>query len=385
MAIVGLSKPHYAVYNANNGAPTYANGGVLGKATEMNIEIESSEDNNLYADNTVAETDVSFAGGTLTISTDDLSQETSKTILGVKEVALTEIEGVTDEDVKELVFDNTQANPFLGFGAIVKKIVGGVTKWRGIVLAKIQFQVPPDAATTQGESIEWQVPELTAAIMRDDSATQVWKREATFTTEAQALAYIKHCLSITNSAVMEEKHEGYEHQSGREKYPACMSIAATKAISERFGGLDNIGKTEGQTEARMLEDAIFLLHTLMESGAKFVRLTEDRTVQVPTIEDMEDLYGMDDLATIQGVSAAIITEGSKRTVETDEKRRHHGEQALSFSWFVYYAAQIGITAQEYDYFSFGELLDLIAIHRIKREGAKQKVILSADEAIPDIP
>lgn len=205
MAIVGLSKPHYAVYNANNGTPTYANGGVLGKATEMNIEIESSEDNNLYADNTVAETDVSFAGGTLTISTDDLSQETSKTILGVKEVALTEIEGVTDEDVKELVFDNTQANPFLGFGAIVKKIVGGVTKWRGIVLAKIQFQVPPDAATTQGESIEWQVPELTATIMRDDSATQVWKREATFTTEAQALAYIKHCLSITDSAVMEEK------------------------------------------------------------------------------------------------------------------------------------------------------------------------------------
>lgn len=106
---------------------------------------------------------------------------------------------------------------------------------------------------------------------------------------------------------------------GGKKYPACMSIAATKAISERFGGLDNIGKTEGQTEARMLEDAIFLLHTLMESGAKFVRLTEDRTVQVPTIEDMEDLYGVDDLATIQGVSAAIITEGSKRTVETDEK------------------------------------------------------------------
>ena len=106
---------------------------------------------------------------------------------------------------------------------------------------------------------------------------------------------------------------------GGKKYPACMSITATKAISERFGGLDNIGKTEGQTEARMLEDAIFLLHTLMESGAKFVRLTEDRTVQVPTIEDMEDLYGMDDLATIQGVSAAIITEGSKRTVETDEK------------------------------------------------------------------
>ena len=49
----------------------------------------------------------------------------------------------------------------------------------------------------QGETIEWQVPELTATIMRDDSAKHRWKREATFTTEAQAEAYIKNRLSIT--------------------------------------------------------------------------------------------------------------------------------------------------------------------------------------------
>ena len=59
---------------------------------------------------------------------------------------------------------------------------------------------PADAATTQGESIEWQVPELSATIMRDDSATHMWKREATFTTEAQAEAYIKARLNITEAA-----------------------------------------------------------------------------------------------------------------------------------------------------------------------------------------
>lgn len=197
MATIGLSKPHYAVYSAGSGTPSYASGGVMGKATQADIEIETTEDNNLYADNAIAETDRSFAGGTLTLSTDDLSQEVSKAILGLTEQPLSEITGVTDEDVKELVYDDTQQTPYLGVGFIIKKKVGGVYKWRAVVLTKVMFAVPSDSATTQGESIEWQVPELSATIMRDDSATHMWKREATFTTEAQAEAYIKDRLNIT--------------------------------------------------------------------------------------------------------------------------------------------------------------------------------------------
>lgn len=197
MATIGLSKPFYAVYNNSSGTVTYTAGASMGKATEANIEIETSEDNNLYADNAIAETDRQFTGGTLTLSTDDLSQEVSKAILGLNEQALGEIAGVTDQSVKELIYDNTQVTPYLGIGFIIKKVVGGVTKWRGVMLAKIMFSIPSDAATTQGETIEWQVPTLTATIMRDDSATQVWKREATFTTETQAEAYIKNRLSIT--------------------------------------------------------------------------------------------------------------------------------------------------------------------------------------------
>lgn len=196
MAKVGLSKPYYAVYSAGSGTPSYTSGGVMGKATEANVEIDTSDNNNLYADNGIAETDVQFAGGTLTLSTDDLSPKVSAAILGITPVTLSEITGVTDKDVNELVFDDNQVTPYLGVGFIVKHIVGGVTKWRGIVLTKVIFAVPPDAATTQGESIEWQVPELTATIMRDDSATHMWKREAMFTTEAQAEAYIKDRLDI---------------------------------------------------------------------------------------------------------------------------------------------------------------------------------------------
>lgn len=197
MATIGLSKPHYAIYAEAGGVVSYSDGAVMGKATEANISIETTEDNNLYGDNGLAETDRRFANGTLTLSTTDLSQEVSKAILGLTEQAITGVDGVTDTSVKELVYDDTQVTPYLGVGFIIKKKVNGAYKWRGVVLPKIMFSVPEDAATTQGESIEWQTPELTGAIMRDDSATHVWKKEATFTSEAQAEAYIKARLGIT--------------------------------------------------------------------------------------------------------------------------------------------------------------------------------------------
>lgn len=200
MATIGLSKPYYAIYAEAGGVVSYSDGAVMGKATEANISIETTEDNNLYGDNGLAETDRRFANGTLTLSTTDLSQEVSKAILGLTEQAITGIDGVTDTSVKELVYDDAQVTPYLGVGFIIKKKVNGAYKWRGVVLPKVMFSVPEDAATTQGESIEWQTPELTGTIMRDDSATHVWKKEATFTTEAQAEAYIKNRLSITVAA-----------------------------------------------------------------------------------------------------------------------------------------------------------------------------------------
>lgn len=194
MAIIGVSKPYCAKYSNDGDVVTYSEGGSLGMAIDVDIEIDISEDNNLYADNGIAETDRAFSGGTLTVSTDDLSQEVSKLILGIKEQSLEEIPGITDTDVSELIMDDDLETPYLGFGVIIKKQKKNVVRWRAVVLTKIMFAVPDDAATTQEKSIEWQTPELTATILRDDTAKHMWKREATFTTEKQAETYIKHVL-----------------------------------------------------------------------------------------------------------------------------------------------------------------------------------------------
>lgn len=198
MAIIGVSKPFFAKYSEDGGAVSYADGGSLGRMQSVNVTINTSDDNDLYLDNALAESEKTFSDGELTLAADALSQEVSAAILGVALKELGTIAGITDEGVKELVFDDDQDIPALGVGFIIKKRVRGVTSWRAVVLTKVKFAVPSDAATTQGDTIDWQVPELSGSIMRDDSEKHMWKREATFTTEAQGVVYIKHCLNITD-------------------------------------------------------------------------------------------------------------------------------------------------------------------------------------------
>ena len=130
----------------------------------------------------------------MTIGTDDLTQEASTLILGITPKPMGE-----GGDNSELVYDDDMNVPYLGFGCVVKKKRGGVYKWRAVVFPKIMFDIPPDAADTQGESIEWQTPELTATILRDDSEKHRRKMEATFGTEAEAVAYIRGKLGMTTT------------------------------------------------------------------------------------------------------------------------------------------------------------------------------------------
>lgn len=201
MANIGASRPYYAKYRKVGNNVQYFGGGLMGKLVNFNVEMQANDNNNdFYADNAVAETQRGkFSSGTLTVSPDDLSQQVSKDIIGVKEQALTDVPGITDPDAKELVYDDDLTTPYLGIGMVQKKQVNNITKWRAVILTKVMFDVPPEAAETEGESINWQVPELSGTIMRDDSAKHRWKREATFTTEEQADIYIRHVLNIPAS------------------------------------------------------------------------------------------------------------------------------------------------------------------------------------------
>lgn len=193
MAGIGLRKPYVAKYVNTAGVISYTGGTLLAKAIDFSASIEGAQDNSLYADDGIAESDVSFSNGTFEITTDDLETVASAMIMGITADTITV---GTDTTVSELVYDDDMVPPDLGFGIIIPKKKAGVVKYRAVVFPKVKFNIPEESATTQGETIEWQTPTVGGIIMRDDSAKRVWKYEATLTTEADAEAYIKTKLDI---------------------------------------------------------------------------------------------------------------------------------------------------------------------------------------------
>lgn len=190
--ITGFSKPYVALYTStyNNGAYeiTYSSGQVLARGVDIQIEPETTDDNNFYADNVVAENEAGiFTGGTLTLTVDGLKDAANKLIYGLPAVT----GGWYD-------YDNRQAVPYVGFGAVIRVQETGVVSYVPLVLPRIMFNDSGMSAATQEDQIDWQAQELTAQIFRDESTNQVWKKlgEAQ-ASEAAAEAVIKTFLSIS--------------------------------------------------------------------------------------------------------------------------------------------------------------------------------------------
>ena len=198
MATIGLSKPYIAKYINNETTVTYSEGTLVGKAVEIGIELEGGDTNVLYADNGPAESDSQFAGGSLTLITDELDPEAMLIYLGLKAEEITD-ENITTPDAKWIIYDSDQSIPYVGFGAILKKKIANQYKYVAVALSKIQFTNPGTSAVTQGETIEWQTSELSATIMRSDNERAEWKRLTTpLNTEAEAEAAIKKLFNITD-------------------------------------------------------------------------------------------------------------------------------------------------------------------------------------------
>ena len=187
----GFSKPYVATYSNSGSVVTYSSGQLLARGVSVNLQPESSEDNNFYADNIVAESGAGeFIGGTVELEVDGLFRDTEDLILG----APAAVDGwVGDGDAN--------STPFCGVGFIVRWMSDGVTKYQPVVLPKVKFNIPEEERATQEDEIEWQTTTLTASLMRDDTTNKNWRyRGAEFTTEALAEAELQEFFGISGGA-----------------------------------------------------------------------------------------------------------------------------------------------------------------------------------------
>ena len=183
MAKIGLNNFRYSVLTeANDGTPSYNGAKTPAKAISCTVEI-STNDASLYADDVLAESDTSFQSGSVTIGIDDEDQETMATLLG----------HAVDEQTGVMTRNADDAAPYVGFGRIITKMVGGLYKYKVEFLYKVKFSEPSQEDNTKGESLEFGTSELEGIVAT--LANGKWSASKEFDTKAEAVTFLEELMA----------------------------------------------------------------------------------------------------------------------------------------------------------------------------------------------
>lgn len=189
----GFSMPYVAKYSNVGNVVTYSGVMQLARGVSVSLSLDTTDDNVFHADNVSAETAAAiFTGGTATLTVDGLLAAAEKFILGLPETTKV-MSGGEQVDVSH--YGDGMEIPYVGIGFVVRYQSAGVVTYAPVVLAKARFQQPGLDSATQEESIDWQTQELTATLMRDDTANHDWKLVgADQATEEAAVEVLKAIL-----------------------------------------------------------------------------------------------------------------------------------------------------------------------------------------------
>lgn len=182
MAKIGLNNFRYALLTeAEDGTPSYSGAKKPAKAVDCKVSIENNTAE-LYADDSLAESDYTFKKGTVSITIDEDNDEMTAEILGH-----------TISEDGEMVRKDTDVAPFVAFGRILTKIVNSVYKYKVEFLPKVKFAEPSQEDTTKGENVEFKTTTIEGTVMKLADGT--WSKTKTFTDKAEAITYLEGLMA----------------------------------------------------------------------------------------------------------------------------------------------------------------------------------------------
>lgn len=169
MATIGLDKLFYAsITEDKDGNETYGTPIQLAKAISADLSIELNEAT-LYADDGQAESVKEFKNGTISLSVDDIGNESAAALVG----ATVDSNGV-------LISGGEDVSNYVAVGFRAKKANG---KYKYYWLYRVLFGIPATNLATKGDSITFSTPTIEGTIFRrnkvDDKNNHPWKAEVT--------------------------------------------------------------------------------------------------------------------------------------------------------------------------------------------------------------
>jgi len=198
--ITGFSAPYVGLYSNNGGTVVYTKGRRLARGVEVSLDVETSDDNEFYADNVLAESETGkFSGGKVSLTVDGLHDDAEKMIYG-----LPEPEKYTygeNKTVDVLNYGDDANPPYVGIGFVIAFESGSLETFQPMVLTKGKFATHGTDAKTREKQKDWQTQALEAAIHRDETPKHNWKKLfAEQPTEAEAIAILEAFLGVTAGA-----------------------------------------------------------------------------------------------------------------------------------------------------------------------------------------
>lgn len=186
MAKIGLTNFRYSILTeGTDGTPSYAGAQTPAKAVSCSVSIDNN-DAKLYADDALAESDTSFAGGSVTMGIDEDDLETMAVLLG------------HDIDNGEMTRNSEDAAPYVGLGRVVTKMVGGQYQYKVEFLYKVKFSEPSQENTTKGDSVEFGTTEIEGTIAA--LANGNWSVAKSFDSKTAAISYLEGLMAASASA-----------------------------------------------------------------------------------------------------------------------------------------------------------------------------------------
>ena len=172
--LIGFAHPVVALYTANGNTVSYSKGMVLARGVKCTLNLDTSDDNDFYADDVIAESENGlFAGGNAAITVDGMHPKAERFVLGLPEPE--DVNYGENQTVKVYKYGDGAKPPYVGYGHIVRYQSDNTEIFVPTIFTKVKFRVPGGSAETKGEKKSWQTQELTADLHRDETATHDWK------------------------------------------------------------------------------------------------------------------------------------------------------------------------------------------------------------------
>lgn len=192
MAYYGLSTPLIAKYDVKTG--TYSDGFQCGHAVGTNVDPQYNTAE-LHGDDQMQESAKEFKYADVSLETTHMPIQAAEVIFGHK----------IDKVTNEIIFNSNDTANYVGYGFYAREKVDGVMKCVAVILTKVLFAEAGESFTTKGSNLEFKTSSISGQGMAVEDGT--WKVKRTFAEVAEAVAFIKEYLNITDVTVDEGKTE----------------------------------------------------------------------------------------------------------------------------------------------------------------------------------